>query len=54
MTEPKLLTLMECAALSSYLVWKPQGLFRMTGFESAGFDHFAISPFASRPGRKPR
>jgi len=25
----------------------------MTGFESAGFDHFAISLFASRPGRKP-
>jgi hypothetical protein len=25
------------------------GLFRMTGFESAGFDHFAISLFAGRP-----
>lgn len=25
----------------------------MTGFESAGFDHFAISLSASRPGRKP-
>jgi hypothetical protein len=25
----------------------------MTGFESAGFDHFATSLFASRPGRKP-
>jgi hypothetical protein len=24
----------------------------MTGFESAGFDQFAISLFASRPGRK--
>jgi hypothetical protein len=24
----------------------------MTDFESAGFDHFAISLFASRPGRK--
>jgi len=23
----------------------------MTGFEGAGFDHFAISLFASRPGR---
>jgi hypothetical protein len=25
----------------------------MAGFKSAGFDHFAISLFASRPGRKP-
>ena len=52
--EPKLVTLMGCAALSFWLVSQfhsLEGLFRMTGFEGAGFDHFAISLFASRPGR---
>jgi hypothetical protein len=28
-----------------------KGMLTTTGFESAGFDHFAISKFASRPGR---
>jgi hypothetical protein len=29
-----------------------EGMFITTGFESAGFDHFAISKFTSRPGRR--
>ena len=28
-----------------------EGLVRIPGLESAGFDHFAIFQFASRPGR---
>jgi hypothetical protein len=34
---------MECAAPSSYLVMHLKGLFRFTGFESAGFDRGAVS-----------
>ena len=42
---------MECAALSSCLISHLVGLVRVSDFENAGVNHFAISLFASRPGR---
>jgi hypothetical protein len=41
---------MRCArVLFSYTV--SDDVFRMTGFESAGFDRFAISLFTSKPDK---
>ena len=50
--EPKLVTLMECAALSSCLISQPlKGLSVFQVSRVPGSTGFAISLFASRPGR---
>src|SRR3974390_2214713 len=42
---------MECAAPSSFLVTLPLRHYPVAGFGGAGIDRFAISWFASKPGR---
>jgi hypothetical protein len=44
-------TLMECAALSSYLVWQPQRAFPVLQVSRAPGSTILPSLFASRPGQ---